>query len=137
MNRRGVLANCDSDLSKPDFRLMYAVQTAVAQQALVDASPAVRQVASNDYKSISNKVMDSAINAAGDAAAQQAGNLVSRLFGVKPQPQAPAMQNGFVPPPAPPPPAAQTRAEAAPANPLKSMGDGIKKLFGGGKKKKK
>ena len=131
---RGVLASCDSDLSKPDFRLIPVVQTAVTQQALMDASPAIRQVAASDSRSIKDKVIDSAVKSAGDAAAIQAGNLVSKLLGVQPRPQ-PAAQNGFATPP-PPPPGAQPAQKPA-ANPFKSMGDGIKKLFGGGKKDKK
>ena len=120
---RGVFANCDGDISNPEFRLLPAVQAAMTAQALSDAPPVVRQVAANDYRHFGDQLASSALNAAAAAASQKAGDLVNHMFGVPPA-AAPGMQNGVAP-------AQPAQRNQSGKSPLKSF----MKLFGGGKKK--
>lgn len=128
---RGVFTTCNDDTSRPGFRFVQTFQTALTQEALADASPTVRRVAAVDYRSVTNQVVDSAVAAAGDALARKAGEMVGKAFGVPP---ANNSANAFAPAP---PPAKNDQAASAVSRGLKSMGSGIKKLFGGGDKKKK
>jgi hypothetical protein len=41
---RGVFTTCDDDTSRPGFRFVQTFQTALTQEALIDASPTVRRV---------------------------------------------------------------------------------------------
>lgn len=128
---RGVFTTCNDDTSRPGFRFVQTFQTALTQEALADASPTVRRVAAVDYRSVTSQVVDSAVAAAGNALAQKAGEMVGKALGVPPPPANGA--NAFAPQPAP----KNDQAANAVSRGLKSMGTGIKKLFGGGDKKKK
>ena len=121
---RGGFANCDGDISNPDFRLIPAVQAAMTAQALSDAPPGVRQVAATDYRHFGDQMASSALDAAASAASQKAGELVGHMLGVPPAP-APGLQSGLAPAPA-------AQRNTGSKSPLKSF----MKLFGGGKKKK-
>ncbi len=124
---RGVFTTCNDDTSRPGFRFVQTFQTALTQEALADAPPTVRRVAAVDYKAVTNQVVDSAVAAASDALARKAGQMVGNALGVPPSGNANTL-------------AAQPKndpATNAMSRGLKSMGSGIKKLFGGGDKKKK
>ncbi len=125
-NRR-VATNCDGHLENRNYRPLYACQAAVTRESVGDAPPAVRQTAAWDDERLGGRIVDQGVDVLSAVLTHEAAEALSRNAG-------PVAGQAFSQ-------SLQPQSGEAGSNPvsqgLKSAGRGIKKIFGGGKKKKK
>ncbi len=120
-----IVIDCDGDLDNRNYRPLYAFQSRVTRQSLADADPALRRAADWDERRLGGRIADQSIDLLAAGLTREARRALTSANPMMGQAFQGAMSES----------AEGTDGNAVEGG-LKSMGRGIKRLFGGGKKKK-